>query len=172
MQHIQSNKSLARLWRQLIFIPMLHNRWLNNELRTSLAQVIAKAEQGHRGEIFLVVENHLPIIEAYRIDCRERALALFGLHRVWDTAENTGVMIYINVCEHDLEIIADRGIGDLVDDQKWQALTKNALNSCKQGEFAMALTTLVDEIGNLLRTHYPGDDVFGNELTNEVVFLK
>lgn len=171
MQTIQSTKSLTRLWRQLFFIPMLHNRWLTDDLKSSLTQSITDAECGHRGEIYLVIENHLPIGEAYEMDCRERALALFGLHRVWDTAENTGVMIYVNVCEHDLEVIADRGIDDLVDDEEWLKLTQNALNACKQGNFGAGLTTLITEIGNLMRIHYPGD-VSGNELKNDVVFLK
>lgn len=171
MQMIQSTKSFARLWRQLIFIPMLYNRWLNDELKASLTKSIADAEQGHRGEIYLIIENNLPVSEAYEMDCRERALALFGLHRVWDTAENTGVLIYVNICEHDLEVIADRGIDDLVDDTQWQALTQNALNACKQGDFSMGLTTLISKIGHLMRVHYPGD-VLGNELNNDVVFLR
>lgn len=172
MQYIHSTKSLSRLWRQLSFIPILHNRWLTDELKTKLAHAITHAESGHRGEIYLVVENHLPISQAYHVDCRERALALFGTHRVWDTAENTGVMIYVNICEHDLEIIADRGIDECVDDATWQGLTQAALQTCRSGNFAAALMTLIAQIGELLRQHYPGDDVSGNELANDVIFLK
>lgn len=94
-----------------------------------------------------------------------------GCTAFWDTAENTGVLIYVNVCEHDLEVIADRGIDDLVDDEEWLKLTQNALNACKQGNFGAGLTTLITEIGNLMRIHYPGG-VLGNELNNDVVFLK
>lgn len=172
MQYIQSRKSLSRLLRQLSFIPILQNRWLNDDLRHTLTQAVAQAESGHRGEIYLVVENHLPISRAYHLDCRERALELFGLHRVWDTAENTGVLIYVNVCERDLEIIADRGIDGFVDEAFWQNLIAKALNACKQGDFAKAILELIGNIGDLLRIHYPDDDVFGNELPNEVVFLQ
>ncbi|MFA9486675.1 MULTISPECIES: TPM domain-containing protein [unclassified Moraxella] len=172
MQYIHSIKSLSRLWRQLSFVPILHNQWLTDELKVRLAQAITHAESGHRGEIYLVIENHLPISQAYRVDCRERALGLFGTHRVWDTAENTGVMIYVNICEHNLEIIADRGIDDCVGETVWTNLTQTALQSCQSGDFATALMTLIAQIGELLRRYYPGDDVSGNELDNEVVFLK
>ncbi|MFL1732204.1 TPM domain-containing protein [Moraxella oculi] len=155
-----------------MFIPVLHNRWLNDEVRQSLTAAISQAELGHRGEIYLLIENHLPITQAYHMGCRERALELFALHRVWDTAENTGVMIYVNVCEHDLEIIADRGIDGCVDEMLWQELTKKALMMCQQGCFAQALLGLVADIGELLCVHYPSDDISGNELSNDVVFLK
>lgn len=172
MQHIVSTKSLSRLWRQLTFIPILHNRWLTDDLRASLTEAITQAERGHRGEIYLVIENHLPIAQAYHTGCRERALDLFGLHRVWDTAENTGVMIYLNVCEHDLEVIADRGIDSCVNEALWQALTDKALARCQAGHFAEALLGLIQDIGELLAQHYPDDDISGNELANEVVFLR
>lgn len=172
MQHIYSTKSLARLWRQLIFVPMWHNRWLTKSLKNELTHAIAQAELGHRGEICLVIENHLPIGTAYHTDCRERALELFGVYRVWDTADNTGVLIYVNVCEHTLEVIADRGIDACVEEGAWQDLIQTALTMCRQGDFQTALSGLIEGIGMLLRTHYPSDDVSGNELANDVIFLK
>lgn len=171
MQHIVSNKSFMRLWRQLMFVPILHNRWLTQSLKDRLAQTIAKAEIGHGGEICLIIENHLPIHQAYQVGCRERALQLFATHRVWDTVDNTGVLIYLNVCERDLEIVADRGIDGCVDEQVWQSLIRQAISECQKGDFVGALSKLIDQVGHLLRTHFPSDDEQGNELADEVVFL-
>lgn len=172
MQHIVSNKSFMRLWRQLMFVPMLHNRWLTQSLKDGLTQAITTAEIGHGGEICLIIENHLPIHQAYRVGCRERALQLFAIHRVWDTMDNTGVLIYLNVCEHDLQIIADRGIDGCVDEQIWQSFIKQAISECQKGDFAGALEGLIVQIGELLRTHFPSGDEQGNEITNQVVFLR
>ncbi|WP_250163751.1 hypothetical protein [Psychrobacter sp. WY6] len=83
---------------------------------------MTRAERGHRGEVFLIVENHLPIQEAYYIGCRERAIELFSEYRVWDTEENTGVLVYVNICEHQLEIVADRGISAHVSPTVWRAM--------------------------------------------------
>lgn len=166
-----SQKSPSRLLRQLIFVPYLHNRWLTSELKTAFAKRIAKAEKGHRGEIRLIIENHLPISSAYHQDCTARAVDLFGLYKVWDTEHNTGVLIYVNLCEHDLEIIADRGI-DTHACAEWQGLCQKTLASFKAGQMADGLNTLIDDIGRLLNQYFPCDDVNDNELPNQVIYLK
>lgn len=170
MRHIPQ-KSLSRLFRQLIFVPYLHNRWLSGELKMTLSKRIAQAERGHRGEIRLIIENHLPIGIAYDKDCHGRALQLFGEYGVWDTAHNTGVLIYVNLCEHDLQIIADRGIDAHACDN-WQSLCQNTLIYFKKGEMADGLEWLIGEIGWLLNQYFPCDDVSGNELPDAVVYLK
>lgn len=172
MQNISSSNSLARLCRQLLFVPIFHNRWLTPTTKNHLAQAISDAEKGHQGEIVLVVENHLPIHRAYRQNSRCRALDVFARHGVWDTEHNTGVLIYMNICEHDLQIVADRGIGDKVGDGTWQRLTQQALECFKQGLFEQGLTQLIADVGGLLRLHYPSDDTQGNELADAVVFLR
>ena len=105
-----SNPSFARWWRQILFIPLLHSKWLTAEAKARLTDQVTRAERGHRGEVFLIVENHLPIQDAYHMDCRERAIDLFSEYRVWDTEGNTGVLIYVNTCEHQLEIVGECGL--------------------------------------------------------------
>lgn len=168
---INTQKSLGRLCRQIAFVPCLHNRWLNAEVKTRLASTITKAERGHVGEIYLIIENHLPIHTAYRQDCWGRAVDLFGVHRVWDTSENTGILIYVNLCERSLHVIADRGIDAKAHDD-WQGLCDTALIAFKHGQFEQGLTTLITHLGDILNIHYPSDDVHGNELSNNVVYLK
>lgn len=165
-------KSIKRLIRQLIFIPCLHNRWLTKTVKEQLTQAIAQAETGHLGEIMLVIENHLPIHQAYHQNCYERALDVFGSHRVWDTQNNTGVLIYVNLCEKDLQIVADRGINQKVDTAIWQNLCKTALNDFKQANFESGLCQLIQQVGHILQTYDPKDDTLGNELKNDVVFLR
>ncbi|MDO4896386.1 MAG: TPM domain-containing protein [Moraxella sp.] len=170
MKHIPQ-KSLSRFVRQLLFVPFLHNRWLTSELKTTLSRHIAQAEKGHRGEIRLIIENHLPIGLSYDTDCRGRALQLFGEYGVWDTAHNTGVLIYVNLCEKGLEIIADRGIDAHACDE-WQNLCQNTLNIFKKGNMADGLTELIGEIGRLLNHYFPCDDTNDNELPDQVVYLR
>ena len=151
-----SNPSFARWWRQVLFVPLLHSKWLTTESKARLTDAVTRAERGHRGEVFLIVENHLPIQEAYRMNCRERAIDLFSEYRVWDTEENTGVLIYVNICERKLEIVADRGISAHVSPTVWNAMCE-----------------LLDEVGQVLRQYYHLEhDPEGNELSDTVVFLK
>lgn len=167
---IRSQKSWARLLRQIIFVPCLHNRWLTKVVKQKLESAITVAERGHVGEIYLIIENHLPIDTAYQQDCLARAVDLFGMHRVWDTSENTGVLIYMNLCEHSLHVIADRGIDAKAHDN-WQPLCDTALIAFKHKQFEQGLTTLIHSLGDILNIHYPKDDVRGNELPNQVVYL-
>lgn len=165
--------SWARWWRQVAFIPMLHNRWLTPAGCEQLTQAVGQAETGHRGEVVLVIENTLPLHTAYRHDCRERALEMFGEYRLWDTEENTGVLVYLNVCEHRLEIVADRGINSQVMPSLWQAMCDKAIGGIKAGKQVDSLCGLLHDVGQLLRQHYQlANDPRGNELSDKVVYLR
>lgn len=152
---------------------MLHSRWLTTEVKQSLTNKIKQAEQGHRGEVFLIIENHLPIQMAYNVGCEERALQLFSLYRVWDTEENTGVLVYVNICEHHLEIVADRGINHHVSPTIWKAMCDKAIAGLADNKIEDSLSDLLDEVGQLLRQYYYlENDPSGNELADTVVHLK
>lgn len=168
-----STSSLARWWRQVLFVPLLHSKWLTAEARARLTKRVESAEQGHRGEVFLIVENHLPIQDAYYINCRERAIDLFSEYRVWDTEENTGVLVYVNICEHQLEIVADRGISAHVSPTVWHAMCEKAVSGIANKKTEESVAELLDEVGQVLRQYYQlEDNPSGNELSNTVVFLK
>ncbi|MGP5211745.1 TPM domain-containing protein [Psychrobacter alimentarius] len=168
-----STSSLARWWRQVLFVPLLHSKWLTADARARLTKRVESAEQGHRGEVFLIVENHLPIEDAYHINCRERAIDLFSEYRVWDTEENTGVLVYVNICEHQLEIVADRGISAHVSPTVWRAMCEKAISGIANKKTEESVAELLDEVGQVLRQYYQlEDNPSGNELSNTVVFLK
>lgn len=173
VQHNSAQPSFARWWRQVLFVPVLQSRWLTAAVKSRLTAKVTEAELGHRGEVFLVIENHLPIQEAYRIDCRTRAIDLFSEYRVWDTEENTGVLVYVNICEHGLEIVADRGISAHVSPTVWRAMCDKALAAMSNHKMEESLMDLLDEVGQLLRQYYHLEhDPSGNELSDTVVFLK
>lgn len=166
--------SLIRYARNLTFTTMRHDRWLTTDTKNALSDTIEAAECGHSGEIYLVIEDRLPLLPlplALRQTCQTRAVAVFAEQHVWDTADNTGVLIYINLCEQTLHIIADRGIYTKADRSIWAPLCQNALTLFKDNRHAEGLTALIVQIGKVLRAHYPSDDVAGNELANTPVYL-
>ena len=168
-----SNPSFARWWRQVLFVPLLHSKWLTEEAKARLTEKVTQAERGHRGEVFLIVENHLPIQDAYHVGCRARAIDLFSEYRVWDTEENTGVLIYVNICEHQLEIVADRGISAHVSPTVWRAMCDKAVSGIANQKTEESLAELLDEGGQVMRQYYHLEhDPAGNELSDTVVFLK
>ena len=82
-------------------------------------------------------------------------------------------MVYVNICEHSLDIIADRGISSHVSPTVCRAMCDKALVSIAGKKTEASLAGLLDEIGQLLRQYYHlEDNPSGNELSNTVVFLK
>ena len=52
---------------------------------------------------------------------RERALMMFAKLRVWDTERNNGVLIYVDLADHQIEIVADRGLAPHVTAEEWNS---------------------------------------------------
>ncbi len=130
---------------------------------------VAASETGHSGEIRVCVEAGLPWSYLRRhATPRERAISMFGKLRVWDTEHNNGVLIYLLIAEHAIEIVADRGLARRVDAATWQQITATMKAAFQRGEFEAGLNQAVDAVDALLRQHFalaPGE-VNPNELTD------
>ena len=130
---------------------------------------VTGSELRHSGEIRVCVEAGLPWSYLRRgATPRERAVAMFGKLRVWDTEHNNGVLIYLLIAEHAIEIVADRGLARRVDAAAWQQITTTMKAAFQRGEFEAGLNRAVDAVDALLREHFalaPGE-TNPNELTD------
>ncbi len=139
-----------------------------------LSARVTESELKHGGEIRLCVEASLPISYLWRhAPARERALALFGKLRVWDTERNNGVLIYLLLAEHAIEIVADRGLNRRVDAAQWHAVVDGLGRSLKAGQFEQGLIQAVRAVEGLLAEHFPPDPSAPprNELPDAVVVI-
>ena len=162
---------LKRSLQNAAFMPF-RERWLNQRVLMGLADANAAAEKGHGGEIRLVIERAMPPVLAWKQRVRERAEDLFAHLRVWDTELRSGVLIYLNLAEKRLEIVADRGIDAVVEQNTWQRLCDKAISDIRAGQQQVALETLLANVGDLLREHFGmPDDPYGDELPNRIVLL-
>ena len=140
-----------------------------------LAARVAASEQRHSGQIRICVESSLPVSYLWRLAgketlgalTRQRAVMMFGKMRVWDTEHNNGVLIYLLLAEHAIEIVADRGLTRHVDNAQWQAVLARMANAFQQKRYEDGLTQALEESSALLmenfaRTELAGDD--SNEL--------
>ena len=66
-----------------------------------------------------------------------------------------GVLIYLAWAEHQVEIVADRGIAALVPAAAWEAICRDLTAGCRAGRPASALVSAVEAVGALLRAHFP-----------------
>ena len=127
-----------------------------------LAQRVAASEQRHSGEIRICVEASLPwsYLSQLGRDCtmrqltRQRAVTMFGKLRVWDTADNNGVLIYLLLAEHAIEIVADRGIASHVSQAYWQAIVTRMAQAFKAGRYEDGLTEAIEETSAVLMRHF------------------
>ena len=132
----------------------------------------ASARGATAGEIRFVVETAFDLPELWRdLPPRQRALQLFGQYRVWDTAHNNGVLIYVLMADHDVEIVADRGIAQFVPQAEWQAVCRQMEGHFRAGRFKDGSVVGILGVGALLGRHFPGHRASDNELPNQPVLL-
>ena len=136
------------------------------------AQAITAGEQTHRGEVRFIVEKSLPTDEVWDgVTNRQRALALFADYGVWDTEDNCGVLIYVNLAEHKVDIVADRGIDRKIDAATWQAVCRTMTEGFRQGKFHDASLAAIEQVNALLREHFPATGARPNELPDRPIML-
>jgi uncharacterized membrane protein len=131
-------------------------RALPPQMLTRLMQRVAASEQRHSGEIRICVEAGLPWSYLWRhAAARERAVTLFGKLRVWDTAHNNGVLIYLLLADQAIEIVADRGLNDKVSPAQWHDMLERMRGAFQERLYEEGLTQAVAEISALLVAHFP-----------------
>ena len=123
-------------------------------LQRTLARVAA-SEQRHSGEIRVCIEARLPVSYLWRgAAVRERALAMFGKLRVWDTEHNNGVLIYLLLAERAIEIVADRGLAQRADASHWQGIAAKMREAFQAGRFEDGLAQAIAAVDALLFQHF------------------
>ncbi len=165
---------LSRLWRHRFTDEADVRRILPDEAMARLTRRVAASEHRHSGQVRICVEAGLPTSYLWRdAPARERAVMLFGKLGVWDTEQNNGVLIYLLLAEHAIEIVADRGIDRHVDDAEWAAMTQRMAAAFREGRFEDGVTQALEEVSALLVDHFPrdADDPSSNELPDSPVVI-
>ncbi|TCZ83832.1 TPM domain-containing protein [Lysobacter sp. N42] len=132
-----------------------------------IARAIAASEARHTGEICFAVEAALPlsaVLVGQR--ARDRAGEVFARLRVWDTEGNNGVLVYLLLADHAIEIVADRGLAGRVADEDWAAICAGLSAALRAGDAEAGVLRAVDAISALLERHFPRPEgyVDSNEL--------
>ena len=131
-------------------------RALDAQALARIGARVTQSERHHSGEIRVCVEAGLPLSYLWRgASARDRAVTMFGKLRVWDTEHNNGVLIYLLLAEHAIEIVADRGLNDRVSAEQWRALVAGMAAAFKAGCFEEGLNDAIDAVGALLVQHFP-----------------
>lgn len=138
----------------------------------AIETAIREAEATHAGEIRFAVESGLPLFPLLRGQpARERALEVFSQLRVWDTQLNNGVLIYLLLADHDVEVIADRDAHARVGTEGWEKICREMEAQFRQGKFEEGVLHGIRAVSAQLARHYPPREGDRNELDNRPVKL-
>lgn len=177
------------------FMRLLKHRWIDEAdarravppaLAEQLRRRVHASEQRHSGEVRMCIEGGLPTSYLWRhlrdrVPMREivrqRALMQFSKLHVWDTTHNNGVLIYVLLAEHAIELVADRGVHERVAPATWQAIVDRLGGALKGGQFEDGLTHALEEVSAVLVEHFPqpvcdetpGQAAEANQLPDEPV---
>ena len=104
-----------------------------------------------------------------------RAMRHFVESGVYDTKEQSGILIFVSLLEREVKIIADRGINQKVPQEKWDGIaSKLAQGFSKKTDVLPkdALLSAVNECGLLLAENFPPLAANPNELKDAVEILQ
>ena len=163
---------LARIFRHLVTPGWLVHRSFPRPVLARIERAIRESEQSHDGELRLAIEAGLPAVVLMRgITPRQRAREVFGQLAVWDTEHNSGVLIYLQLVDHSIEILADRGIAAKVDQATWDTICRRMEEAFRAGSFEAGTLRGITEITALLAAHFPAGGSNPNELPDRPVLL-
>ncbi len=164
--------NIKRIVKHLLMTDGQVRRTFGRSTLNKIEAAIKASEGEHVGEIRFAVEGGLdgaPLFKGQ--SARERAIELFSQLRVWDTEQNTGVLIYLLLADRAVEIVADRGIHAKVDSQEWSKACRQMEAAFRQSNFEGGVVSGVQAVTRHLKQHFPSDRHDGNELSNKPVVL-
>ncbi len=164
--------NILRLMRHIGTTRWRTRRHFPRPVREAIEQAIAECESRHAGEIRFVVETAFDVPELWRdLSPRTRALQIFGQFGVWNTEHNNGVLIYVLMADHAVEIVADRGIATRVQQAEWDAVCRQMEQHYRAGRFREGSVLGILAVGALLGRHFPGKRPSEHDLPNQPVLL-
>src|SRR5690349_18719804 len=137
-----------------------------------IEQAVRSSEATHSGQVRFVVEGALdgrPLLASQ--PARERALDVFSHLRIWDTAHNNGVLIYLLLADRDVEIVADRGIDARVGRAGWDAICREMEAAFRAGEFEHGVIKGIEAVSRELARHFPPQPDQRNELPDQPIVM-
>ena len=157
---------MVRLLRHLFIPDWVAMRAFPRPSLERIERAIGESEKKHRGELRFALDADLTPAQL-RLTPRERALQVFSQLGVWDTEENSGVLIYVQLIDHRIEIVADRGIARRVQQAEWDAICRAMEADFRRKDYEAGALRAIDAVTALLARHFPPGAANPNELPDK-----
>jgi putative membrane protein len=99
----------------------------------------------------------------------QRSLAAFTAEGLHQTRDHTGILIFVSLLEHEVEVLADKGINEKVPQGTWDEVVALLTTELKAGHACDGFCKAIERCGAILAEHFPrlADDK--DELSNRLV---
>jgi uncharacterized membrane protein len=156
---------------------LLEHRWrvrriFPAKVLAAIEQAIRAGEATHSGQVRFVVEGALDGATLFKgHSARQRALDIFSQLRIWDTAHNNGVLIYLLLADRNVEIVADRGIDAWLGAAGWEKICAEMERDFKAGNFEAGVIRGIEAVSRELAVHFPPHRGDKNDLPDAPVVM-
>lgn len=149
---------LVMRWLRHLFAPSAQ-RTFPAACMDAIAAAVTASERSHTGQIMVAVEADLPLEALWRgHSARQRAEQAFAQLRTWDTEANNGVLIYLLLADHAIEVVADRGLRSRVPEARWAEVCRRMQQFLREGQHEAAVLAGIEAATELLAEHFPATD--------------
>lgn len=100
---------------------------------------------------------------------RRHAHEQFFLQNLHLTKHNNGVLIFVSVAEHYVEIIVDKAVSDVVDNSIWNNTVVEFVSKVRAGNIAAGFAGTVEHCKAVLVEHFPAEHGRPDELPNHLI---
>jgi hypothetical protein len=164
--------NLGRTLRHLFTGKAAVRRAFPERVLDAIEAAVRDAERTHHGQIRVAIEASLDGPQLFvDLPARVRALEVFSQLGVWDTEDNNGVLIYVLLADHDVEIVADRGIHARCGAEAWEAVCRAMEEEFRHARFEAGVIEGVRRVGALLAEHFPRRGEQPNEQADRPVLI-
>jgi len=101
-----------------------------------------------------------------REEVRQRAIQAFYDHRLYQTRDATGVLLFLSLLERRVELLADTGIDALVPEGTWGGVVRELTADLRASHPVDGVVRAVARIGEILAAHVPRCPDDTDELDN------
>ena len=117
--------------------------------------------------------DRLVIPRSVRKTCvTNRAFRYFTECGIYDTAEHSGILIFVSYMEKQVRIVADSGIAKHISQDLWNLIADELAENLRKGNASVAFKTAIEKCGELLAQNFPSHEENPNEFPDGLVILE
>jgi putative membrane protein len=108
---------------------------------------------------------------ARRAVAHRAALEQFAIRGIAHRKDRNGILIFVSLAERYARIIADDGIAARVKQSEWQGAIDAIVAHMRDGRIADGFIAAIEKCGNVLATHFPGNEADRHELPGRIYLI-